>query len=228
MDASLRALGVLFPDASYVTDVEVRLADEELLPEERAVIQGAVPKRRAEFATARVCVRAGLAAMGMAPAAIVPADQGRPVWPAGVTGSISHTGRKAAPFEPGGTCAVVLYRSPPVRSVGLDVEMVQDLEPAIADLIMTPGERAWLRVQSAALQASLPLVFFSAKEAYYKCQYPISRTFLDFTEAELEVFPENGRFVARGLRPGLPGAIAELEGRYAFEDGRLFSGVVLR
>jgi 4'-phosphopantetheinyl transferase EntD len=226
----MTALETLFPGASYIAEAEARLVDDQLLPEEWAFIQGAVPRRRAEFGTARVCARRGFAALGLPPAAIVPVDQGMPTWPRGVAGSISHASRQARanPDDPAGThCAVVLYRSPPVRAVGLDVEIVQELEPGLLDLILTSNERAWLRSQAPGLAASLPLVFFSAKEAYYKCQFPVSRTFLDFSEVELEIFADAGRFVAHARRPGLPRDVARLEGRYAFEGGRLLSGVVL-
>ncbi|HEX3772406.1 MAG TPA: 4'-phosphopantetheinyl transferase superfamily protein [Polyangiaceae bacterium] len=231
----MTALETLFPDASYIAEAEARLVDEELLPEEWAFIQGAVPKRRAEFGTARVCARRGFAALGIPPAPIVPVEQGMPTWPRGVAGSISHASPQARAnanandqHAGGAYCAVVLYRSPPVRSVGLDVEIVQELEPGVLDLILTSNERAWLRAQGATLEASLPLVFFSAKEAYYKCQFPISRTFLDFVDVELEIFADALRFVAHARRPGLPREVVRLEGRYAFETGRLLSGVVLR
>jgi 4'-phosphopantetheinyl transferase EntD len=212
------ALASLFANASYLAEAAPRLVDEQLLPAERAFIEGAVPRRRAEFGTARRCARDGFAAMGIPPTALVPGDQGEVRWPPGVVGSISHT----ADY-----CAVVLCRSPPVRSVGLDVETVQDLEPGMIDLILTPAEQAWVRAQPPARQRDLTLVFFSAKEAYYKCQYPISKTFLEFGEVELEVFPEAGRFVARALRVDLPRDVLRLEGRFALEAGRIFAAVEL-
>ena len=212
------ALESLFARATYTADAEPRLVDGQLFDAEWEHIKNAVPKRRAEFGTARLCARRGLAAMGIAPAAILPGDDGCPAWPRGVVGSISHT----ADY-----CAVVLSRDPPVRSVGLDVETLQELEPGVLESILTPVERAWMRAQPQALQADLAVVFFSAKEAYYKCQYPITRTFLEFGDVELELYPDAGRFVAKATRPGLPPDVARLEGRFAFEGGRVFCGVEL-
>ena len=212
------ALRALFPSASYVADTVPRLVDEELFETEREYIRTSVPKRRAEFGAARLLAREGFRAMGVPPVALVPAADGPPSWPAGVVGSITHTA---------GYCAVVLGRSPPVRSLGLDVETLQELEAGLVDSILTPAERAWVRAQPRERQADLAIVFFSAKEAYYKCQYPISRTFLEFGDVTLDVLFEQGRFTATASPPGLPRDVARLDGRFAFEGGRVLCGVEL-
>ncbi len=212
------ALASLFGHVSYTAGAEPRLVDDELYPEEREHVSRAVPKRRAEFGTARLLARKGLAAMGVLPGAILPGQGGSPAWPPGVVGSIAHTG---------GYCAVALGRDPPLRSVGLDVETLQEIEPAVRELILTPTELAWLCEQPPDLRANLVVVFFSAKEAYYKCQYPITRQYLDFADVEVDLVPGQGRFVARTHKPGCPPSVQCLEGRFAFEDGRVLSGVEL-
>jgi 4'-phosphopantetheinyl transferase EntD len=208
----------LFAKASYAAEAEPRLVDEQLFDAEWDYIKNAVPKRRAEFGTARVCARRGFAAMGLPPFAVVPGGDGAPVWPPGVVGSISHTA---------GYCAVVLGRDSLVRSVGLDVETLQELEPGLADAILTPAERAWVGAQPRSRQADLLIAFFSAKEAYYKCQYPLTRAFLEFGDVELELLPDLGRFIATARVPGFPRDVARLEGTFAFEDGRVLCGVEL-
>jgi 4'-phosphopantetheinyl transferase EntD len=210
------ALASLFSHVSYIAEAEPRVVDDELYPEEREHVRRAVPKRRAEFGTARLCARKGLAAMGVPPAAILPGAGGSPTWPPGIVGSIAHTS---------GYCAVALGRDPPLRSVGLDVETLQEIEPAVRDLILTPTELAWLGEQPPGLQADLVVVFFSAKEAYYKCQYPITRHYLDFADVEVDLVPGAGRFVARAHKPGSPPTVERLEGRFAFERGRVLAGV---
>jgi 4'-phosphopantetheinyl transferase EntD len=211
-------LASLFERAAYTAEEVPRLVDDQLFASERAYIENAVPKRRAEFGTARLCARRGFGALGVPPAAIVPDDDGAPRWPAGVVGSITHTA---------GYCAVVLSRDPPVRSVGLDVETLQDLEAGLVDSILTTRERRWLDAQPQSRQADLSVVFFSAKEAFYKCQYPITRTFLEFGDVELELSPDERRFVARASVPGLPPAVACLAGKFAFDEGRVLCAVEL-
>jgi 4'-phosphopantetheinyl transferase EntD len=208
-------ISTLFRADAVTVEAPPELRDEELFPEERKYIERAVPKRRAEFAVGRICARRGLARMGIAPVALVPKDGG-PEWPPGVVGSISHTRER---------CAVVLERSPPMRSVGLDIEIVRPLEEGVLALTLTGRERAWLRTQPEAAEAELAILFFSAKEAYYKCQYPLTRTFLDFQDVEIDIAPESGRFVARLLKAGVPRGISRLEGRFAVGEGSVFCGM---
>ncbi len=212
------ALETLFRSVSFIAEAEPGQVDDELYPEEREYLRNAIPKRRAEFGTARLWARRGLAAMGVPPVALLPGEDGAPTWPPGVVGSITHTS---------GYCAVALARDPPVRSMGLDVETLREVESGVADSILTPRERAWLRDQPQGQQADLVLLFFSAKEAYYKCQYPVTRRLLDFVDVELEVPLSLGRFLARVTRPGWPQSVARLEGKFAFEGGRVFCGVEL-
>ncbi len=212
------ALASLFRGDAVTIEAEARLVDDQLFPEEWAHIQGAIPKRRAEFGTARVCAREALAALGLPPTALVPTGDRAPVWPAGVVGSITHTH---------GYCAVVVDRSPPMRSIGLDAELLRPLEEGTIELICTPAERAWIRAQPDASEVDLVLLVFSAKEAYYKCQYPLSSTVLDFHDVELRINPTLRRFEARAVRVGLPEPVTRLEGRYAFDRGMVFCGVEL-
>jgi 4'-phosphopantetheinyl transferase EntD len=213
-----RALETLFRSAAFVAEAVPAEVDEELYPEERDSLRNAVPRRRAEFGTARSCARRGLAAMGVPPIALLPGEDGAPTWPPGVVGSITHTS---------GYCAVVLARDPPVHSVGIDAETLREVERGVADSILTPRERAWLRDQPEGHQADLVLLFFSAKEAYYKCQYPVTRRLLDFVDVEVDVLPGLGQFVARVTKPGWPLPVVRLEGKFAFEGGRVLCGVEL-
>ncbi len=213
-----RVLADLFEGPVVVVASSLSLADDELFAEERAHVQAAVAKRRAEFATARVLARRALAALGAPPVALVPAPDRAPVWPPGYVGSISHCADH---------CAVAVARSRDVSSLGLDVEDLRELDPSMRDLVLTPAERRWLRAQPDALQPMLPIVIFSAKEAYYKCQYPITHGFLDFQDVELTIAWAAGTFEARVEREGWPAVVARLAGRFLIADGRVSCGVTL-
>jgi 4'-phosphopantetheinyl transferase EntD len=211
----------LFPHASFVAQDVPRLADDGLYPEEQAHIRGAVESRRAEFATTRLAARRGLAEMGIAPVPLVPAADRAPMWPDGVVGSIAHTRDY---------CAVVLGRRPPLRSIGLDAECVRELEDGVVDLILTQRERTWLRSHDRASSRSAvedALLFFSAKEAFYKCQYPVTQRLLGFHDVELDLPPQGGRFAVAVKKPDFPRVVARLEGRFAIEGGRVLCGVEL-
>jgi 4'-phosphopantetheinyl transferase EntD len=203
-------------DLRCVTEEAVpALVDEELFAEEQAFISRAVPKRRAEFGTARVCARRALARMGIAPVALVPEDDRAPRWPTGVVGSISHTH---------GYCAVVVAQSAHYASVGLDAEQDRELAPDLVNLICTARERHVLRANPEAA-----VLYFAAKEAFYKCQYPLTKTFLDFQDVELDVDFSQGTFRSTVIKPfpARPDWIDHMPGRFIRSDGLWLCSVTL-
>jgi 4'-phosphopantetheinyl transferase EntD len=208
----------LFRPEAVVLEAAVALVDGQLLPDEWAFIKAAAPKRRAEFGTARILARRALARMGFPAVPLVPGPDRAPVWPAGVVGSITHTNEY---------CAVVLDRSPPAISVGVDVESLTNRDDGMLARLLTPAERTWLELQPSRARDALAMLFFSAKEAYYKCQYPVSARLLDFLDVEIEVDLGAKHFRAQAFAPGLPDHIATLEGRFVFGTNTVMCGVEL-
>jgi 4'-phosphopantetheinyl transferase EntD len=198
-------LAQLVAAGCVVEEAVPQLYDAALFPEERAQLARAVEKRRAEFGTARVCARKALARLGFAPMPLVPNADRSPVWPAGVVGSITHTR---------GYCAVVAAMQSAVISVGVDAEQDKLLTPDLIEMICTPGERAQLSDHDA-------VVYFAAKEAFYKCQYPLTQKFLGFQDVELELDLANGTFGARIIKADAekPAWLAQLQGRFLREQG---------
>jgi 4'-phosphopantetheinyl transferase EntD len=215
--ASTTLIDPLFMHSVVTAEAAPRNVDDQLFPEELAYLESAVPKRRFEFGTARLCARQALAALGVPPAALVPHKDRQPAWPEGVVGSISHTD---------GYCAVVVAPSPPMRSIGLDVEKLQTVEARLEQMILTPKEMAFVNAHAPSRRDDLIILHFSAKEAYYKCQYPVTETFLGFHDVELELELDEGRFVARRLTPGLA-RVERLEGKFIFAGGKVLCGVEL-
>src|ERR1700722_15689506 len=170
------------------------VADEALFPEELHQIRTAREGRRADFATARVLARRALRTLGVEPTPLVCCSSGAPMWPAGVVGSITHT------LE---YCAVALGRAADFSSMGLDAERVRILEGRIADLVLTPRELRWLATQPTSERNDLLVLMFSAKEAFYKCQYPVTGAFLEFKDAELDIDRDAMRFAVTTLQNSL-------------------------
>lgn len=201
-------------DARCVLEEAVpQLHDAELFPEERAQLANAVEKRRAEFGTARVCARRALARLGFEPMPLVPNKDRSPVWPAGVVGSITHTR---------GYCAVVVARDSALVSVGIDAEQDKTLTPDLIEMICTPAERAGLLDRDA-------VVYFAAKEAFYKCQYPLTQKFLGFQDVELDVDLTRGTFAARIIKADVdkPAWLAQLRGSFLREQGLVLCAMSL-
>jgi 4'-phosphopantetheinyl transferase EntD len=210
----------LFGPGTVLVEAAARLvSDSELYPAEIASVAGAVEGRRAEFGTARVCARAALARIGAARSPLVPREGAGPEWPRGTVGSISHTH---------GHCAVVVGASPPLRSIGLDVEVMRPLEAGVARMILTDRERAWFDGQPPESHETLLVTLFCAKEAFYKCQHPVTAEFLEFGDVEVELRVPEGAFEARVIAARAAAVVRKAAGRVAYEGGRVYCGVELR
>jgi 4'-phosphopantetheinyl transferase EntD len=196
------------------------LVDDCLYDEEREYIAEAVPRRRAEFGTARVCARRALAELGFASCSLAPYPDRSPRWPEGAIGSISHTA---------GICLVAVALSSRASGIGLDVECDGDLDRELEAMICTPAERRWLDQWMGEERGRMAKLVFSAKEAFYKCQYPTTRSILDFLEVELHIDPDAGRFtVARVHRIGAPWRFIEgARGRLLRTEGIIVTAATL-
>ena len=154
--------------------------EHALLEAERPAVEGAGDSRRAEFATGRWLARQVLRELGQAPAAIAQGREREPRWPTGIVGSISHCGA---------ACVAVLGSAARYRGLGIDLEL-NAVPPDLTDSILAPPEHP----PRMALQLT-----FSAKEAVFKCLFPVTRTFLNFSDVAIEYDTVTGRYSARGV-----------------------------
>jgi enterobactin synthetase component D len=176
-----------------------------------------VPSRRAEFVAGRLCARDALLALGAPSTAVPRGSGGAPEWPAGFVGSISHTAAFAFAAVAPATEA---------HGLGLDVEQIARFEtaPRITRIVTTPAERARFDFSTETLA-----IVFSAKEAVYKCLYPLLRQFLEFDAIELDaIAPASfSCHPTRRLSEEF-GPDTIIEGRYLIVDRLIHTGVILR
>jgi 4'-phosphopantetheinyl transferase EntD len=194
-----------------------------LFPQERAAIARATESRQREFATARACARTAIKRLGLPEAAVLTGPRGAPLWPEGVTGSITHcAGYRAA--------AVALTRD--VVSLGVDAEPNEALpDHGMLELIALGEER----VRLGELTAGIPGIcwdrlLFSAKESVYKAWFPLARRWLGFESADILIDPREGTFTAHLLVPGplVKGTpLTKLNGRWLAYQGLLLTTVVV-
>ena len=206
------AIAALFGAAVAVAVTDPRGPNPAPIGSEADHLSRALPKRQGEFAAGRAAARQALGMLGH-PAAPIPAGEDRaPVWPKGITGSISH----------GGTlCAAALADQPDL--IGLDIEPDTPLNAGLLDRICTPEEAAAI---AGPDQLALAKLIFSAKEAAYKAQYPLSRTIFGFDHMAVTLDLPNGTFTARFLKPVAPFAADDtLPGRFTRVAGHLVTAV---
>ncbi|MEU9189296.1 4'-phosphopantetheinyl transferase superfamily protein [Streptomyces sp. NPDC048484] len=199
----------------------------ELYPEEEALIARAVEKRRREFTVVRGCARRAMEKLGVPPQALLPGERGAPRWPAGLVGSMTHCE---------GYAAAALARAVDLASLGIDAEPHQPLPEGVLSSVALPDEDRRLRV----LAGEHPLIhwdrlLFSAKESVYKAWFPLTGKWLDFAEADIEVFMDPGHTMSGGLRAGLlvPGPVVDgrrvgrFEGRWRVSRGLVATSVTV-
>lgn len=190
-------------------------------PQERACLSpSAVEKRRREFAAGRAAAHRAMQDLGRAPCPIVIAKSRAPIWPKGLTGSITHTH----------SCALAAVASTLTRrAIGIDVEEDTPLKGDLRPAICSAREQDWLSSQDNPGQ--MAKLIFSAKEAAYKCQYTVSEQFFGFDGMELEIEPEDvcetvrrGRFIAAFTvdRPPFRTG-ARINGAYVIGEGIIFT-----
>jgi len=187
-----------------------------LFPSEMSLVRGAVRKRREEFQAGRHCAREALAQLGHPPVPLLRDAQRAPIWPQGIVGSISHAG---------GFCGAVVARRGAIVALGFDVErrdaVTLDLWPRIA----SAEEHAEGEVQGSSDARSM---VFSAKEAFYKAQYTLSRSWLEFEDVSIRIV-DDGRFEVRLERtvPGVARRGALIPGQFRFSESLVFCAVAL-
>ncbi len=212
------ALGMFGP-AVAVAVLDPRLDQGGLMGSEVEAIAAASPRRVREFTAGRVAARMAMVAMGL-PVRQIPVGKDRaPIWPQGVSGSISHCA----------TCCIAVAAPVGVAALlGVDVEPLEPLEPELQTGICTPSEMAWLERQDPEKRDYIAKLIFSAKESAYKCQYPLSRRIIGFDAIEITPDLDENRFVARFAVDNAPFRADDLMvGQFMTVEGLILTGVTL-
>lgn len=191
------AVAVTRPDASH----------PPLLDDEATIIARARPVRVAEFTAGRSAARKAMELLGHPPAPVPASADRAPIWPQGLTGSISHCAA---------WCVAVLARDGDVAALGIDIEEDSPLPSDLLHEICTPAEIA--RIGRADMAAAKRI--FCAKEAAYKAQYPLTKTLFGFDRLDVTLRANGSAFDAEftqdteRFRRGdkLPGRIVSVAG----------------
>jgi len=171
------------------------------------------PARRREFLAGRWLARQAITQLGGTELAIGRGPSREPVWPAGFSGSITHSANG---------CFVVVARRVDYPSLGVDLEEATALGEELWESVCTARELVALAAEPQELRGLCAKRIFSAKEAFYKYQYPLTGTFLEFQDVGVQFLPGGERFVATLLGevagaisvPRAHGRLAEFGGNH--------------
>ncbi|GGQ38795.1 4'-phosphopantetheinyl transferase [Streptomyces mutabilis] len=219
----------LLPDT--VVAVEAHGNDDAghlpLLPQEEPLVARAVAKRRREFTVVRSCARRAMEKLGVPAQPVLKGERGAPVWPAGLTGSMTHCD---------GYCAAALVRTADLASLGIDAEPDGPLPEGVLSSVSLPAEAERLRrLAEERPGVHWDRLLFSAKESVYKAWFPLTGRWLDFTEADIEISvdpgdPRGGTLRAALLVPGptVGGRrLSRFDGRWTARQGLVATAVTV-
>lgn len=139
----------------------------------------AAPKRKAEHLAGRIAAARALTAHGIT---AVPGigSSGEPLWPAGFSGSISHTSR----------CALAVVSTNALTGIDGEIILPADEAEDVKDGIIGPAEEPLLRAAALPFAQALTLAF-SAKESLFKALFPVVREYMGFECARVSALNEN-------------------------------------
>lgn len=190
-----------------------------LLPEESKLLsERAVPGRRNEFTLGRTAARQALVQLGVEPpSAIMRGENREPLWPRGITGSITHSE---------GVAIAAVARKTQIAAIGIDLEKSSRKSNIdISAKIALPAELDWIDGSETRL-----MMLFSAKEALFKALYPLFGDYFWHHQAELTWKDEGEMFIATlDFAPTPkhpPGTHYEI--KVDSDDDFVFSSMILR
>jgi 4'-phosphopantetheinyl transferase EntD len=151
-------------------------------------LRHATQKRQREFLAGRWCAEEALQCLGAGSTDVAMAKDRTPIWPVGVVGSITHTGDFAA--------AAVAWAAD-IAGLGIDSEQIIDPAAArdIAEICMVDEATLFKAAHGRSFCEFCTLVF-SAKEAVFKCLFPLTRKFLEFSDVRITSFDWNRKYFA--------------------------------
>jgi 4'-phosphopantetheinyl transferase EntD len=194
-----RVMQALLPASVAVGWADPRL-DYPLMPDEG--LPRAAPARHREFAAGRAAARGAMLLLDLTPIAIPMATDRAPVWPAGITGSITHTKTD---------CLAAVTRTHCL--LGIDMERDGRVEANL-----------WPTILHADEDHTRATLIFAAKEAVYKAQYPLTRQLFDFHRLHIRV--DGPLFHARFCADTGPiPADTVWTGRYGLHNGLILTAV---
>ena len=213
------SLASLFPAAVVVAELTTEASTDVLTESELKSISHCAKKRIQDFTRGRACAHEALRQLGFTNFSVLSGEKREPLWPAEIVGSITHTT---------GFAAAVAARQSQIQSLGIDCEVVESVGRDLWERICTPAEQARLALLPEAEAQKQAALIFAAKEAFYKCQFPLSRQWVGFEDVSIVVEAESWRVVAENPLPVATPWIEKLVGRYEFRERWVIAGIYCR
>jgi 4'-phosphopantetheinyl transferase EntD len=215
-------LSWLFPPGVVAAELITEQAPRTVLtPAELQFIAHCAEKRIQDFTRGRACARRVLGELGVEDFSLLAGAKREPLWPDSIVGSITHTS---------GYAGAVVARQCYLRGIGIDCEVIESVNEELWSRICTPAEQDRLARLQPVERGRQAALMFAAKEAFYKCQFPITHEWVGFEDVVIEPveWPASAgslRIIPQKTLPLEAGVVAALIGRFQFRDRWVITGV---
>jgi 4'-phosphopantetheinyl transferase EntD len=214
-------LAGLFPSGVIAAEATAPVPRELLTSAELQFIAHCAEKRIRDFTAGRACAHRALRELGILDFSLLAGEQREPIWPASIVGSITHTY---------GYGAAVVARQRDLKGLGLDCEVIDSVDEELWSRICTPTEIERLTHLPPAERGRQAALIFAAKEAFYKCQFPLTRAWVGFEDVVIEpldwpVATGSLRIVPQKALPLEAGMVAHLVSRFQFRGPWVITAV---
>jgi 4'-phosphopantetheinyl transferase EntD len=214
-------LSGLFPAGVVAVELTGEAPRTVLTSVELNSITHCADKRIQDFARGRACAHRALGELGIRDFSLLAGQKREPIWPQGITGSITHTA---------GFAAAVVARRADIASLGVDCEIIESVDEELWERICTPTEQARLERLPVVERRRQAALTFAAKEAFYKCQFALSHEWVGFEDVNIEPldWPASAgslRIIPQKPLPVTDGWVASLVGRFQFRERWVVTGV---
>lgn len=214
-------LAALFPPGVSAAELTVPVPRTLLTAAELQFIAHCADKRIADFSAGRACAHRALCELGILEFSVLAGERREPIWPASVIGSITHTH---------GYAAAVVGRQRDLKSVGLDCEVIDSVDEELWSRICTTAEIDRLAQLPPAERGRQAALIFAAKEAFYKCQFPLTREWVGFEDVLIEpldwpVAAGSLRIIPQKKLPLEAESVARLVSRFQFRGPWVITAV---
>jgi enterobactin synthetase component D len=213
--APIRQSSVLLSAGDTAADFPIALPPE---------LRDARPSRRLHYAAGRYCARRALEALDppIPESSVGRGEAGEPLWPAGIVGSITHSGAFVS---------AAAARAKDARGVGIDT---QELVTTERMTLVMPTVLLASEAQRATASALGPGVWttiaFCAKEALFKCLYPLAGVRFYYTAAEVTSIDTDSRTfritLTEAVGPEFDAGMA-IDGRFELSREYVHAGIWL-
>lgn len=189
-------------------------APHQLGPELQTATESMSSERIAEFATGRLLAHRALARVG-GDGIVARGPDRQPTWPAGFTGSITHTR---------GWCLAAAAPTGTIASIGVDAEVIDRVSDRVARRILTPRDEATIAAGGSERGRFGAAVIFAAKEAFYKAHHQLEPRYLGFGAISVEIGDTD---IAVHAEDGLVRSelAARCRGRWAIHEAKVVVGM---